>query len=134
MAAVVARLGVLLAAVACVAGCSTASGTGSTSTPPTTFPKAFCAAATRYENELNKEASNDRRDPARQLTIVAQMASTAPPQVRADAQTFLRALQEVGHDPKVRDNPAIEQAVNNVNRYASNKCGFFTQQGPSTGF
>jgi hypothetical protein len=131
MAAVVARLSVLLAAVACVAGCSTASSTSSTSTPPTTFPKAFCAAALRYENELNNEATNDKRNPARQLTIVAQLASTAPPQVRADAQTFLRALQEVGHDPKVRDNSAIEQAVNNVNRYASNKCGFFTQQGPS---
>lgn len=134
MAAVVARVVALLAAAACVAGCSTASSTGSTSTTPTTFPKRFCDAATRYENELNHEATTDKRNLARQLTIVAQLANGAPPQVRADAQTFLRALQEVGHDPKVRDNPAIETAVNNVNRYASNKCGLFTQQGPSQGF
>jgi len=134
MAAVVAQVVALLFAAACVAGCSSASSAGSTSTPTTTFPKRFCDAATRYENELNREATHDKRDLARQVTIVADIARTAPPEVRADAQTFLRALQEVGHDPKVRDNPAIEQAVNNVNRYASNKCGFFTQQGPSEGF
>ncbi|HEV2309429.1 MAG TPA: hypothetical protein VGU73_02830, partial [Acidimicrobiia bacterium] len=134
MAAVVARVVALLAATACVAGCSSASSARSASTTPTTFPKRFCSAATRYENELNREASSDKRNLARQLTIVVDLASTAPPQIRADAQTFLHALQAVGHDPKVRDNPAIEQAVNTVNRYASNKCGFFTQQGPSTGF
>ena len=129
MAAVVARVVALLFAAACVAGCSSASSAGSTSTPTTTFPKRFCDAATRYENELNREATHDKRDLARQVTIVADIARTAPPEVRADAQTFLRALREVGHDPKVRDNPAIEQAVNNVNRYASNKCGFFNTQG-----
>jgi hypothetical protein len=132
MATVVARLLVLLVALGCVAGCSGASSTGSTT--PTTFPKRFCAAATNYENELNREASSDKRDVAKQLTIVAQIASTAPPQVRADAQTFLHALQDVGHDPKLRNNPSVETAVNNVNRYASDKCGFFTQQGPSAGF
>jgi len=132
MATVVARLLVLLVASACVAGCSGASSTTSTTT--TTFPKRFCAAATSYENELNREASRDKRDLAKQLTIVTEIASTAPPQVRADAQTFLHALRDVGHDPKLRNNPSVETAVNNVNRYASDKCGFFTQQGPSTGF
>ena len=127
MASVVVRLVAPLIALAILAGCSSRSSAGSTTT--TTFPKSFCAAATRYENELNREATNDKRDVARQVAIVADIADAAPPQVRADAQTFLRALQEVGHDPKVRDNPAIEQAVNNVNRYASNKCGFFNTQG-----
>jgi len=132
MATVVARLLVLLVASACVAGCSGASSTTSTTT--TTFPKRFCAAATSYENELNREASRDKRDLAKQLPIVAQLAGGAPPQVRADAQTFLRALQQVTRDPKLRDNAAVKTAVDNVNRYASNKCGFFTQQGPSSGF
>jgi len=129
MASVVVRLVAPLIALAILAGCSSRSSAGSTTT--TTFPKSFCAAATRYENELNREASKDKRDLARQLAIVVQLATTAPPQVRADAQTFLHALQQVGRDPTVRDNPAIERAVNNVNRYASNKCGFFKQQGPS---
>jgi hypothetical protein len=135
MAAVRTRLVVSLVACAVLAGCSNGgSGSSAASTTSTTFPHAFCRAATRYEDELNREASTDKRDLAKQLPIVAQLAGGAPPQVRADAQTFLRALQQVGHDPKLRDNAAVKTAVDNVNRYASNKCGFFTQQGPSSGF
>ena len=49
--------------------------------------------------------------------------------MRGDAQTFLSALRQVQRDPKVRDNPTVKTAVDNVNRYASNKCGFFNTQG-----
>ena len=111
-------VGVALVALALLAaGCSSASKAAP--------PKAFCDAANRYEGELDHEQTVGKINVAKQISIVEQMAANAPSSVRADAQTFLTSLRKVGTDPHLRDNPAVERAVNNVNRYASNKCGLF---------
>lgn len=107
----------LLALTVVAAGCSS----GSTAAPP----KAFCDAANRYEGELDHEQTVGKVDVAKQVAIVQQMAAHAPAALRADAHTFLDALQRVATDPRLRDNPAVKRAVDNVNRYASNKCGLF---------
>ena len=51
-----------------------------------------------------------------------------PASIRADAQRFLQALEQVRTDPSVRNNATVKRAVDNVNRYASNRCGLFNQQ------
>jgi hypothetical protein len=113
-----------LAGVALLAGCR---GSNSTS-----GLKAFCNAAGRYETELQREATNGKLDAAKQAAIVQQIVTSAPPSVRGDAQTFLAALKLAQRDPHVSRDPAITKpahtAADNVNRYASQKCGFFNQQ------
>jgi len=37
-------------------------------------------------------------------------------------------LERVRTDPSVRNNATVKRAVDNVNRYASNRCGLFNQQ------
>lgn len=103
----------------------TAVAAGCSSAPKAAPPKAFCDAANRYEGELDHEQTVGKVDVAKQISIVQQMAENAPPALRSDAQTFLNALQRVATDPHLRDNPAVKRAVDNVNRYASNKCGLF---------
>ncbi len=122
MAVVSVRLGavVVLASLALVAaGCSSSAAAA---------PRAFCDAAQKYETELDREVTAGRRDIPKQIALVKVIAATAPASIHADAQTYLDAMLRVQHDPSVRDNPAIRRAVDNVNRYASSKCGFFNQQ------
>ncbi len=114
--------GLCLAALVALAACGGGSSSGAPLRP-------FCDAASRYESELEREAQNGKLDTARQIAIVEQLAKTAPSAVRGDAQTFLAALRQVQADPRLRDNPSVKTAVDNVNRYASNKCGFFNTQG-----
>jgi hypothetical protein len=98
------------------------------SRPSSAAPRAFCDAANRYETELQREQTKGVRDPAKQLDLVARIAATAPASIRRDAETFLDALRRVDTDPRLRDNPGVKRAVDNVNRFASNRCGFFNQQ------
>ena len=49
------------------------------SSTPAAPPKAFCDAANRYEGELDHEQSVGKVNLAKQISIVAQMAATAPP-------------------------------------------------------
>jgi hypothetical protein len=108
----------VLATLALAAGCSSSA----------TAPKAFCDAAQKYETELDREVTAGKRDIPKQISLVKVIAATAPASIHADAQTYLNAMLRVQHDPGVRDNPAIRRAVDDVNRYASAKCGFFNQQ------
>jgi hypothetical protein len=110
-----------LAALLAAPGCS---GRGHANAPP----RAFCDAAFRYETELEHEQTKGVRDPARQVELVAKIAATAPASIRRDAQTFLDSLRRVELDPRLKDNAAVKRAVDNVNRFASNRCGFFNQQ------
>ena len=64
-----------------------------------------------------------------QIRLVQRMVDTAPAKIKADAQTFVDALQRVETDPSVKDNVKIKRAVENVNRYAAQGCGFYKQQG-----
>ena len=114
-----ARFVVLVLSALSVAGCSGGSSAA---------PKAFCDAANRYETELQHEATKGALDLPKQISIVEQIAATAPAAIRNDARTFLAALRRVQQDPALRDNPSVKRAVDNVNRFASNRCGFFNQR------
>lgn len=115
----------MFAALVVAAGCG---GRGGSSAAP----RAFCDAASRYETELEREATNGVLDAAKQVALVQRVADTAPAPVRADARRFLAALQLAQRNPSVRNDPSITKpahtASDNVNRYASQKCGFFNQQ------
>jgi len=88
-------------------------------------PRAFCVAARRYEKELERQASKNRRDIPRQIELVEQLYETAPPAIRRHARTFLDAMRHVQDDPSVRDNPKIKEAVDDVNRYAAQGCDVY---------
>jgi hypothetical protein len=108
---------VLLISVGLVAGCR-----DSGSTPKA--PEAFCEAASKYDDRVSKRAKVDE-----QIRLVQRMVDTAPAKIRADAQTFLGALRRVETDPSVKDDPKIKRAVDTVNRYAAQGCGFYKRQG-----
>jgi hypothetical protein len=97
-----------------------------------TAPKPFCENAYRYEAELEREQTNGTVDAAKQISLVRQLVATAPPAIHADAQRFLDTLERVQANPSVRNDRSIidaaHQAVDRVNRYASNRCGLFNQQ------
>ena len=90
--------------------------------------KPFCENAYRYEVELEREQTNGKLDLEKQISLVRVLAATAPASIHADAQRFLQALERVRTDPSVRNNATVKRAVDNVNRYASNRCGLFNQQ------
>jgi hypothetical protein len=87
-------------------------------------PRAFCAAASDYDNRLSKGAKLDE-----QIRLVEKIVATAPAKIEADAETFLDALRRVESDPSVKDDAEIKQAVENVNRYAAQGCGFYERRG-----
>jgi hypothetical protein len=86
--------------------------------------RAFCAAAADYDDRLSKGAKLDE-----QIRLVQRMVDAAPAKIQADAQTFVDALRRVETDPSVKDDPKIQRAVENVNRYAAQGCGFYERQG-----
>jgi len=65
---------------------------------------------------------------------VEDIAATAPKAVRADADTFLQSLRDLqaARTKKARDalkdDPEIERAVDNVNRYWNQGCGVFDRK------
>jgi hypothetical protein len=120
----------LLAAGSVAAGCSGESGA------TTKAPKAFCQAAYNYEQELNKELTKGEKDLNKQLALVEIMAAKAPRKVHEDVLAFADAIRQVRDDPSLAKNKQFQargrKVVDNVNRYASNGCGFFKQD-PSEG-
>jgi hypothetical protein len=87
-------------------------------------PRAFCDAASRYDERLSKGAKLDE-----QIRLVERIAATAPVKIKADAETFLDALRRVATDPSVKNDPRIKRAVEDVNRYAAQGCGFYERRG-----
>jgi hypothetical protein len=87
-------------------------------------PLAFCKAAARYDDRLSKGAKIDE-----QIRLVQGMVDTAPARIEADSQKFVDALRRVEADPSVKDDPKVKKAVESVNRYAAQGCGFYEQQG-----
>lgn len=110
-------LAVCVAVVVAAAGCK-----GEAQAHPKA-PAGFCRAATRYDDRLQKGAGLDE-----QIRLVQRMADTAPPVIKADAQTFVEALQRVRTNPSMRNNRHVKAAVDNVNRFAGNACGFYRQR------
>lgn len=87
-------------------------------------PLAFCKAASNFDDRLSKGAKIDE-----QVRLVQRMVDTAPAKIRPDAQTFVDALRQVQTDKSVKDDPNVKRAVDNVNRYAAQGCGFYESQG-----
>jgi hypothetical protein len=87
-------------------------------------PRAFCDAASRYDDRLSKGARLDE-----QIRLVEKIAATAPAKIKSDAETFLDALRRVETEPSVKDDPKIQSAVEDVNRYAAQGCGFYERRG-----
>jgi hypothetical protein len=116
MAVRLAGIAVLVVTLFVVAGCR-----DSTSGPKP--PEAFCEAATRYDKRVQKGAKLPE-----QIRLVEKMTAAAPAKIKPDSETFLDALRRVATDPSVRDNPDIQRAVENVNRYAAQGCGFYERR------
>lgn len=86
-------------------------------------PRAFCDAAARYDDRVSRNAKIDE-----QIRLVQRMVDEAPAKIKADAQTFVDALRRVETDPSVKNDPKAKRAVENVNRYAAQGCGFYKRQ------
>jgi hypothetical protein len=109
---------VLVAAAVLVVGCGSEGG----DTPKA--PLAFCKAASRFDDRLSRGANLDE-----QIRLVQAMVDAAPARIRPDAQTFVDALRRVETDNSVKSDPKVKRAVDNVNRYAAQGCGFYERQG-----
>jgi hypothetical protein len=99
----------------------------SSSTPKAS--KAFCLAADRYDNELERQQRRGEIDVDRQIARVKELARTAPASIADDAQVFLDALRQVEDDPSIKDDPKVRTAVDNVNRLANQACGVYSRSG-----
>ena len=109
---------VLLVAALIGGACSSESGNAPKA------PLAFCKAAASYDDRVSRNAKIDE-----QIRLVQRMVDTAPAKIKANAQTFVDALRRVETDKSVKDDPRVKRAVENVNRYAAQGCGFYKQQG-----
>jgi hypothetical protein len=109
---------VLLAAALVAGSCSSEESNGPKP------PRAFCDAAANYDDRVSRNAKIDE-----QIRLVQRMVDTAPAKIKADTQRFVDALRRVETDPSVKDNARVKRAVENVNRYAAQGCGFYQQQG-----
>jgi hypothetical protein len=109
---------VLLVATLVAGACSSDTGNAPKA------PLAFCKAAARYDDRVSRNAKIDE-----QIRLVQRMVDTAPAKIKGDAQTFVDALRRVEADPSVKDNAKVKKAVENVNRYAAQGCGFYERQG-----
>jgi hypothetical protein len=87
-------------------------------------PLAFCKAAARFDDRVSRNAKIDE-----QVRLVQRMVDTAPAKIKANAQTFVDALRRVETDKSAKDDPNVKRAVENVNRYAAQGCGFYERQG-----
>ena len=86
--------------------------------------KAFCQAAYNYDTNLPKLIGKINR----QTDLVAKLAEHAPKDIAADAETYLDAMNRATDgDDSVVDNPKIRDAVDNVNRRATDGCELYKQ-------
>ena len=112
----VVALGLLAAAL-------TACSRDSESSLPTPS-KAFCQAAYDYDTNLPKLIGKPRK----QTELVRKLAEHAPKDIAADAATYLDAMNRaIDGDDSVVDNPKIRDAVDNVNRRATDGCELYKQ-------
>jgi hypothetical protein len=99
-------------------------------------PKAFCKAAKAYEKDIDRQGANYKEDVARQIERVEAIVETAPDDVLADAERFLQALRDYQAAPNatareaLRDDPAVKEAIDNVNRRWNQGCDVFKRDSP----
>ena len=94
-----------------------------------TLPRDFCRAAGRYEKTAERQKADGhltKHEISRQAELVVAVVDTAPRKLRADAETFLAALQKADAAGKQIEVSASEQAaVENVNRTYAQGCGVY---------
>jgi hypothetical protein len=101
-------------------------GCSGSSTPKAS--KAFCVAADKYNNEIERTIKRGEVDAERQAELGAELARTAPASIKHDAKVFADALRRVADDPSIRDDPDVKEAVDNVNRLANQACGVYDRK------
>jgi hypothetical protein len=100
-----------------------------------TAPRDFCKAAQRYEKVAERQHTDSQAkltpdEIGRQVVLVEAIVDTAPNKVRADAETFLAALQRAESAGKaIEATPNEEAALRNVNRYFAQSCGIYAREG-----
>ncbi|MGQ0804664.1 MAG: hypothetical protein ACT4PI_12490 [Actinomycetota bacterium] len=110
-----------LLALTAVAGCRRSDE------PVTRPPEPFCQAAIDLEEGLEQLVDIDE-----QIRLVRRLVETAPAEIEADVRAFLDALEAVRADPDnpdLRDDPDVREAVDNVNRFATNGCELPEREG-----
>jgi hypothetical protein len=92
-------------------------------------PRAFCDAVVDLEDGFVDLFDEPRDVQIRgQIELVEEVVDTAPREIEPDARTFLEALEAIRDDPDndaLRDDPEVEEAVANVERYAIDGCGLY---------
>jgi hypothetical protein len=88
----------------------------------------FCEAAARYDRRVERNASISE-----QIDILEKLERNAPEDVAADATLFLDTMREFHQGDQavrdeIRDDPRVQEAVENVNRRAAESCGFFESE------
>jgi hypothetical protein len=113
--------------VAALVAATSAAGCRRSDEPVTRPPDAFCEAAIDLEDGLENLVGIDQ-----QVRLVRRLVATAPPEIEGDARTFLEALEAVRDDPDdpdLRDDPDVQEAVDSVNRFATNGCELPEREG-----
>ena len=95
-----------------------------------TLPRDFCKAAGKYEKTIERQHANGSEltgaEVARQVELMHAVVDTSPGKVRADAETFLAALQRADDAGKQIEVSKSEQAaIENVNRTYAQGCGVY---------
>ena len=113
------RLVPLLLLVAAVAAAC-----GNTEKPEAS--RAFCTAADNFNREIERATKQGKADPERQAPLVEEIARTAPRKISGDAATFADAMRRrADGDTSVVDDPDIQDAAENVNRFANQACNVY---------
>jgi hypothetical protein len=100
-----------------------------------TAPRDFCKAAQQYEKVAERQHADSRAkltpgEISRQVVLVEAIVDTAPRKVRADAETFLAALERAESAGKaIEARPDEEAALRRVNRYFAQGCGIYAREG-----
>lgn len=122
-----AAIGVTIAVVVGLSACSR--GDGQSASRPS---EEFCEAAIEFERGLEQQV-----DLGEQIRLLEAVVETAPGEIEADARTFLDALEVVRAEPDdaaVVDDPDVEEAVENVERYVIDACALFERDGGGSPF
>ena len=94
---------------------------------------AFCTAARRYDDKIEKLTATGTERFTKQIEWVTPMAEHAPKDIKHDAEVFLAALQErAAGNTAVANDPKVKTAIENVNRRAAQGCDFYSSD-PSSG-
>ncbi len=120
----------VVSAVALASAATVLAGCGGTKSSLPNPSVAFCQAATRYDEAIQKPGQGTpQQQAAAQVPLVEQLAAAAPADVRKSAGVFLDAMRRrASGDATVVDDRSVKRAVDDVNRRAGNGCGFYKSQ------